>query len=150
VLRRSLATACAAIPVLLGCGSTPDWARYSDGTPVRADEEAQAALVLDSFDSDQSLLALIQLHRGDTLCATCTLEQHIEAEREALQHFLAKPQPPWAVERAQSKLELLARYRQEHPFNLDECPPVPCMSDPGLAAQQGAAADEPQRVPIDK
>ena len=78
-----------------------------------------------------------------------TLEQHIDTEREALRHFLSKPQPQWALERAQSKLELITRYREEHPFNPDQCPPTPCLSDPGLAAQQGAAADEPQRAPID-
>jgi hypothetical protein len=125
--------ACVAIPFVLGCGSTPDWARYSDGTPIRADEETQAALALDSFDSNQSLLALIQLHRGDTACATCTLERHVDAERAALLHFLSKPQPPWAMERAQSKLELIARYRQKQPFDADECPPEPCSSDPKLA-----------------
>ena len=142
-----LASACIAIPLFLGCASAPEWARYSDGTPIRADDEARAALLLDSFDSNQSLLALIELHRGDTACATCTLERHVDAERESLQHFLSKPQPPWAVERAQSKLELITRYQQKHPFNPDECPPSPCVSAPGLAAQHGAAADEPQPAP---
>jgi hypothetical protein len=109
---------------------------------VRADEEAEAFLVLDSFDSSQSVSALIQLSRGDTVCAVCTLEQHVEDERRALEYFLSKPRPPWATERAQARLDLLASYRSEQPFNPDDCPAAPCLSDPRLAAQQGAAADE--------
>lgn len=147
--RRSLATACVVIALLLGCRSRPEWARYSDGTPIRADEEAEASLVLDSFDSNPSLLALIEIRRGDTVCAVCTLEKHIDAERDALQHFLSKPRPPWAVERAHRRLELIARHREKHPFDPDECPPVPCMSDPELALEHDPAAPEPRRESIE-
>jgi hypothetical protein len=110
---------------LIACGGVPDWARYDDGTPIRAEEEAEAALVLDSFDSDTSLLALIQLHRGEDVCAACTLERDIDAERAAIRHFLKRPQPPWALERAERKLKLLDRYREEHPFNNEKC--TPCL-----------------------
>jgi len=119
---RSLRTWLAAISLpLAACGATPDWARYDDGTPVRFDDEAEAGLVLDSFDSHKSLLALIQLHRGEQTCAICTLERDVDSERAAIQHFLSRPQPPWALERAQRTLELLDRYREEHPFDHQKC-----------------------------
>lgn len=149
MLNRSQLAIVGAAAAALACSSTPDWARYPDGSPIRAAEEAEASLVLDSFNSNQSLLALIQLQREDTACAKCTLERHIEAEREALRHFLSKSQPPWAVERAQRRLDLLAQYREDHPFDPDECPPAPCLCSSELAAPQGAAGDEPQCVPLE-
>jgi hypothetical protein len=123
--------------VVAACTQPPDWARYEDGSPIRAEEEQQASLVLDSFNSDPSLLALIQLRRGHDLCVACTLERELDAEVASLRRFLAKPQPPWAVERAESKLDLVSRYRAEQPFDEAQCPPVPCYEEPDLAAQQG-------------
>ena len=118
----------AVVPLFLlaACVRTPDWARYEDGSAIRVEEEQQASLVLDSFDSAPSLLALIQLHRGHNLCVACTLERALDREVSALRHFLTKPQPPWAVDRAESKLELIRRYRAEQPFDETKCPPEPC------------------------
>ena len=127
--------------IVSACSSTPEWARYDDGSPIRADEEHEATLVLAALTSDPSLLALIQLHRGHDLCVVCTLEGQLDAEVSGLSAFLAEPQPPWAVERAQGRLNLIRQYRAEYPFDGARCPPPPCYEEPEAAAQQGVEPD---------
>jgi hypothetical protein len=138
MLGRQLLTPLVSLAVLLlACAGVPDWARYDDGSPIRADEEHEASLGLDALDSDPSLLALIHMKRGHDLCAVCALERNLDNEARALQSFLTKPQPTWATERAQNRLELINRYRGEYPFNEAECPPTPCYEESEAAAQQG-------------
>ena len=92
--RTALLTGCIAVALTVtSCASTPDWARYEDGSPIRADEELEASLVLDSFNSDPALIALIQMHRGHSECVACTLERSLDVElvslRAASQSILA-------------------------------------------------------------
>jgi hypothetical protein len=127
VTRTALLTGCIAVAfTVIGCASTPDWAQYEDGSPIRADQEYEASLTLESFSSDPALIALIQMHRGHSECVACSLERSLQVELTSLQHFLTKSQPPWAVERAQGRIELLSKYRAEFPFDERSCPPQPC------------------------
>lgn len=138
--RTALLTGCIAF-IVTGCASAPDWARYEDGSPVRADEEHEASLVLDSFNSDPALIALIQMHRGHNECVACTLERALDVELASLQHFLTRPHPPWAVERAEKRVELLTKYRDESTFDESSCPPPPCYEEAERAAQQAVEPD---------
>ncbi len=111
---------------LLACTSnTADPVDLSGPPKTLTEQKSEALLLLDSFDSTQSMLALIQLRRADQFCAVCTLESHIESERRALRHLLERGLPPVATEQAQSKLKLLNQYRERAPFDESACP-LPC------------------------